>query len=201
MGPLEIASKAERPLRRAKVLQYVSTLCLTRAVSTAPYDARKCTNLEQYSKVNNVEITGLPTTKEECVKDLLKDLAATFGVEVQDSDISAAHRVPSFRRDRDPALIVQFTNKTKKEEWISKYRTKRPALTAQQVNRRFPAQRVYINDHLSPENKQLLSQLKKKCREIGYTFAWCRDAKFFARKDEGGPVKRITSFEIIEKLK
>lgn len=155
-------------------------------------------NLEQYTRVNNIEVNGLPVTKEECVKDLVRDLGAAIGVEVQANDVSTAHRVPSFNRDRDQALIIQFTSRARREEWISKYRAKKPALTAQQVNQRFPSQRVYINDHLSPENKQLLSRLKKKCREVGYTFAWCRDSKFFARKSEGDPVKRIYSFEDIE---
>ncbi|KAG8261679.1 hypothetical protein J6590_067282 [Homalodisca vitripennis] len=121
-------------------------------------------------------------TKNESVDDLVRDVGSAIGVEVLVGDISAAHRVPSFRKDRDPALVVQFVNRTKKEEWITKYRMKKPSLTAQQ--------RVYINDHLSPETKQLLSKLKQKCRGIGYTYAWCRDAKFFARKAPGEPVKK-----------
>ncbi|XP_046662837.1 uncharacterized protein LOC124355723 [Homalodisca vitripennis] len=157
--------------------------------------------MEQYSRVNNIEISGLPATKDESGDDLVKDVGAAIGVEVLVGDISAAHRVPSFRKDRDPALVVQFVNRTKKEEWITKYRMKKPSLTAQQVNQRFPSQRVYINDHLSPENKQLLSKLKQKCREIGYTYAWCRDAKYFARKAPGDPVKEISNFEDIDKLK
>lgn len=160
----------------------------------------KVRHLEQYSRVNNIEINGVPATKEESVIDLLKDVGAAIGVEVQECDISAAHRVPSFRKDRDPALIVQFANRRRRDEWISKYR-QRKSLTASEVNKRFPGQRVYINDHLSPDNKQLLSKLKKKCRDIGYSFAWCRDAKFFARKDPGGPVKKITCLEDIEALK
>lgn len=155
-------------------------------------------NLEQYTRVNNIEVNGLPVTREECVSDLVRDLGAAIGVEVQANDVSTAHRVPSYSRDRDQALIIQFTSRARREEWISKYRAKKPALTAQQVNQRFPSQRVYINDHLSPENKQLLSRMKKRCREVGYTFAWCRDAKFFARKSEGDPVQRIFSFEDIE---
>lgn len=169
------------------------------AVSGEVRDLReRLRNLEQYTRVNNIEVNGLPVTKGECVSDLVKDLGAAIGVEVQANDVSAAHRVPSFNRDREQALIIQFTSRVKREEWISKYRAKRPGLTAPQVNQRFPSQRVYINDHLSPENKQLLSRMKKRCREVGYTFAWCRDAKFFARKSEGDPVLRIFSFEDIE---
>lgn len=160
----------------------------------------KVRHLEQYSRINNIEINGVPATKEESVFDLLRDVGASIGVEVQECDISAAHRVPSFRRDRDPALIVQFTNRRMRDEWISKYRQKK-SLTASEINQRFSNQRVFINDHLTPDNKQLLSKLKKKCREIGYDFAWCRDAKFFARKEPGAPVKKITCLEDIEALK
>lgn len=41
-----------------------------------------------------------------------------------------------------------------------------------------PASRIYINDHLLPENKQLLGKLKQKCRDIGYTFTLCHDGQF-----------------------
>ncbi|KAG8278357.1 hypothetical protein J6590_021256 [Homalodisca vitripennis] len=89
--------------------------------------------------------------------------------------------------------------RSKREDWITKYRQKK-TLLANQINQRFPSQRVYINDHLTPENKQLLAKLKIKCREIGYTFAWCRDAKIFARKASGEPVRRITCLEDVERL-
>ncbi|KAG8291676.1 hypothetical protein J6590_055247 [Homalodisca vitripennis] len=124
---------------------------------------------------------------------------SSLGVDVRDNGISTAHRVPSYRKDRDPAIIVQFTSRSKREDWITKYRQKK-TLLANQINQRFPSQRVYINDHLTPENKQLLAKLKIKCREIGYTFAWCRDAKIFARKASGEPVRRITCLEDVERL-
>lgn len=57
-------------------------------------------NLEQYSRINNIEINGLPTSKEENVKELVKDVGAAIGVQVQEADIAVAHRVPTFRKDR-----------------------------------------------------------------------------------------------------
>lgn len=157
-------------------------------------------NIEQYSRVNNIEVSGLPVTKDESVRDLLKDVGTAIGVEVQEGDISVAHRVPSYKKERVPAMIVQFTSRSKKEEWISKFRQKK-TLTAKDVNKQFTAQRVYIHDHLSPENKKILFTLKAKCKDIGYAYAWCRDGKFFTRKADGDPVKRINCYEDIEKLK
>lgn len=154
---------------------------------------------EQYSRINNVEINGLPSSAEENICDLVRDVGSAIGLQVESSDIAAAHRVPSYRRDRDPALILQFVNRAKRDDWINKYRQIK-TLSARDVNKQFPAQRVYINDHLCPENKQLLSKLKQKCREIGYSFAWSRDGKFFARRSQGEKVKRITCLEDILKL-
>ncbi|XP_046677259.1 uncharacterized protein LOC124365328 [Homalodisca vitripennis] len=149
-------------------------------------------NLEQYTRVNNVEVSGLPSTREESVKDLVKDVRAAIGVQVQESDVAIAHRVPSYGLNRDPALIIQFTDRERKAEWLNAYRKKR-SLVAREVNQRFPAQRVYISDHLSPENKKFLASLKKKC-------SWSRDSKLFARKAEGDPVKKILSYKDIDNL-
>ncbi|XP_046684433.1 uncharacterized protein LOC124370185 [Homalodisca vitripennis] len=154
---------------------------------------------EQYSRVNNVEINGLPSTAGENIGDLLRDVGTAIGLQVENNDIAAAHRVPSYRRDRDPALIVQFVNRAKRDDWISKYRQIK-TLTARDVNKQFPAQRVYINDHLCPNNKLLLSKLKQRCKEIDYAFAWSRDGRFFARKSKGEAAKSITSFEDVQKL-
>lgn len=40
--------------------------------------------------------------------------------------------------------------------------------------------------------------LKENAKRSGI-FAWCRDGKFFARKDTGETVKKITCYEDIDK--
>lgn len=74
-------------------------------------------------------------------------------------------------------------------------------MTANQVNSAFPKQRMFVNEHLSPENKVFLSQLKAKCKEVGYTYAWCRDGKFFVRKKQGDKFKKVDTYEEMGKLK
>lgn len=157
-------------------------------------------NLEQYSRKNNVEVSGVPATRGESVKDLVMDVGAAIGVVMQESDVASAHRVPTYKKDREPSLIIQFNSRSKREEWLSKYRAKKQ-LTAMEINKNFPSRRVFINSHLSPENKQFLAKLKLKCREVGYSFAWCRDDKFFARKSPEENAIKINSYADIDKLK
>ncbi|KAG8310950.1 hypothetical protein J6590_053451 [Homalodisca vitripennis] len=74
-------------------------------------------------------------------------------------------------------------------------------MTAEQINAAFPAQKIYVSEHLTPENKMFLSKLKNKCKESGYKFAWCKDGKFFVRKCEGERFIRIENDEELNKLK
>ncbi|KAG8291721.1 hypothetical protein J6590_054454 [Homalodisca vitripennis] len=93
-------------------------------------------SLEQYSRRCNVEISGIPVTPNE-------DATTIYGVAlVEDADIAAAHRIPSFKRDRPSSLIVQFLKKNVKDTWLSKARVIKP-LTADKVNNAFPRQTVY----------------------------------------------------------
>lgn len=158
-------------------------------------------NLEQYSRRCNIEISGIPATSNEDVKTIVEDVGAAIGMQMQQGDMAAAHRIPAYRKDRIPSLVVQFSSKELRDTWLSKYKAVK-TLTANQVSKHFPQQqRVYINEHLSPDNKVFLATLKKKCRDINYAFVWCRDGKFFIRKSEGSKVQRVHSLSELETLK
>lgn len=155
--------------------------------------------LEQYSRKNNIEISGLPVTPQENVVDLVKDVGTALGIEIDKKDISAIHRVPSFRKDRHSPLIVQFVSRSTRDNMITKFREKKK-MTALEVNPSFPKESMYINEHLSPDNKVFISKLKVKCREIGYAYAWHRDGKFFVRKCQGEKYKKVDTYDELNKL-
>lgn len=147
------------------------------------------------------EVSGIPISPQEGVKLIVKDLGAALGVEVQPSDIAAAHWVPSYTNDRLPAVVAQFHSRDLKEALLVKFweaRTKSSHLTANQVNKVFPQNRVYVNDQLSPENKQFLAKLKKRCQDIGYVFVWCREGKFCVRKAASENVHYINVSTLVD---
>ncbi|KAG8270083.1 hypothetical protein J6590_092970 [Homalodisca vitripennis] len=151
-------------------------------------------NLDSVNSVEHLGVvvdSGLPWTDH--------DVGAALGLQVEDADIAAAHRIPSFKRDRPPSLIVQFLKKNVKDTWLTKARSIKP-LTADKVNNSFPRQTVYLNDHLSPKNKIFLADLKKKSRELGFAYAWNRDGKFFVRRADGDKCIKINTYEDILNL-
>ncbi|KAG8266348.1 hypothetical protein J6590_074181 [Homalodisca vitripennis] len=106
-------------------------------------------NLEQYSRKNNIEISGILTTPNEHVNDIVKDLGSSFGVEILPAQILAAYRIPSFSKARAPAVVVKFHDRAVKEDLLAKFREARRRsahLTADKINKAFPSNKVYVNN-------------------------------------------------------
>lgn len=156
-------------------------------------------NMEQYSRQSNIEISGVPETKGENMEDLLEDVAKAVNVELKKERVVAAHRVPTYDSSRVPSIIVKFTTRLDRDIWIQAFREVRP-LTADKINRRFSKAKVFINEHLSPENKQLLNKTKERAKEQGYKYVWSREGKIFVRWDKGEKCIKVEGIDDLEKL-
>ena len=68
--------------------------------------------MRQYTRRNNIEVTGLPDSErsEKDEHDAIK-LFAEIGIVVNEMEIEACHRVPSKRRDNIKPVIVRFVNR------------------------------------------------------------------------------------------
>lgn len=152
--------------------------------------------LEQYSRKTNIEISGVPVTPRENTLSLHKDIGSAIGQELQDDQVMAAHRVPSFNSKRMPSLVVQFQTRVQRDSWLNSYK-QRGQLAAKDINKRFDNSRVYINEHLSPDSKRFLRQLKEACKEKGVRFVWFRDGKFYVRKSEGEKCHKISKLDVV----
>lgn len=160
---------------------------------------RRIRVMEQHSRKTNLEISGLPVTPNENVLNLVKDVGSAIGQELQEGQVVAAHRVPSYHKERISSLVVRFQSQTTRDQWIAKYKNKR-SLLASEVNNSFPKTRVYINEHLAPANKLLLSQIKVKCKDLNIKYAWYKEGKFFVRKSDGGKCFRVNKADDLNNL-
>lgn len=156
-------------------------------------------NLEQYSRRTNIEISGVPETKGEVVGELLQDVAKAVRVDMRHANVVAAHRVPTFNKQRAAPIIVKFVTSEERDMWITAFKEVRP-LTADKINPAFNKVKVFINEHLSPENKKLLSKTKEVAREKGYKYVWSREGKLFVRRENGDRCKKIDSESDLIKL-
>lgn len=135
------------------------------------YMQQEVLDLQQYTRRNNLEIVGIPTTPGEDIYALLKSLANYLQIKFTREEISVAHRLPSRRpqhpddRRRDPTIIVSLISRSAKDTWRNAAKGKQ--LRTEDLHRDFPQGRLFINDHLTFHNKAVLGGLPGHGEEGG----------------------------------
>lgn len=157
---------------------------------------KEITELQQYSRMNNIEIKGIPQLKDESLTEVVQLIGDTVGVKVQPSDIDVVHRVPTKERG-STNVIVRFVSRTARDNLMQAARKKR--LTTRQIGFADEAP-VYVNDHLCPEYKALLGMAIAKKKEKNWKFVWVAQSKILARKAENASVVHIVSRDDLAKI-
>ncbi|CAN7938936.1 unnamed protein product [Ixodes hexagonus] len=144
---------------------------------------------EQYSRRSNIEIRGLVENENENVTELVSKIGEVIGEPIAADDVEACHRVPT-RQAGKSNVVVQFKSRQKRDTVLEKARKSR--IRNHHVGISDEAQ-VYLNEHLCPTLKRLLSLAIAKKRECQWRFVWTRNGKIFARKTEQSAVQHILS--------
>ena len=115
--------------------------------------AARLNNLEQRTRINNIEIVGLtkPSPLETDTLVALNLLNNEIGANVQQEEIEALHEVLSKRKDDKRIVVVHFKHRGRRDEILALAKGK-----LRNYNKPLDSKdRIYINEHLSPENKRL----------------------------------------------
>ena len=145
---------------------------------------RKCDDLEQYSRRNNIRIFGVNEEKQEnSVAVVLDVFNQKMGLSVKESDIDRAHRTGKIRErstngdgsSGPPSksvarpIIVRFTNySVRSRVFNSKTKLK--------------GTKVSIREDLT---KNRLEDLSAASGKYGLRNVWTRDGIIFCRRDDG----------------
>lgn len=153
---------------------------------------------EQHSRAANLEVQGIPFTTGEDVYDVLCRVARAIGVGYNRGGISIAHRLRRYSKKlAHPPLIVQFLSRSDKESWIRAARSKR-GLDASQISPSLQPSPVFLNDHLTSDNKALMGRARRLFREKKLVFASFTNGKVLVKRREGDEVIRVTDMEQLD---
>uniref|UniRef100_A0A8D9B0F7 FP protein C-terminal domain-containing protein n=1 Tax=Cacopsylla melanoneura TaxID=428564 RepID=A0A8D9B0F7_9HEMI len=147
----------------------------------------KMNEMEQYSRRSNVQINNIPPVANEDIGKILCEMGKKIGVNLDyNVDIQAAHRVPSQRENSKP-IIVKFTNRTKRDEFL--VAAKKSKLDCSQMDATkellFSANsKIFVNEHLSPDNKKLFYEARKCVREKKIKSARTKNGKILVQRDD-----------------
>lgn len=156
---------------------------------------------DQWSRMNNIEIKGLPQSNNENLFDLISKIGTKIKYQISKTQINFVTRVPSQQKDNIKPIIVRFCNRYAKEDFVAaaRYESKTSPLTTNHMG--LPGNhKIYINDHLTLKNKNLLSKTKKLAAEKDFRYVWVKHAKIYIRKMDTSPVILVKSEQEIAKL-
>lgn len=149
----------------------------------------KVADLEQYSRMNNVEVKGVPCTQgEDCIA-IMQTIGEKIECPLEPLDIDVVHRVPT-RSVNNKNIIIRFCSRNKKAEFISQARKAKLCLSDIGVSATIDSP-VYINDHLTPANKSLFAKALALKKEKKWMFLWTDNCQIKARKTTDSRVLRI----------
>lgn len=154
-------------------------------------------DIEQYSRIRNVEIKGVEEVRNENLKEIMTAISDKIGVRLESKDIEAIHRVNN-RKEKEPRdIIVQFKSREIKENLLLNRREK---VKSNLVTKGKNDNMIYINEHLTQHNKLIFWEARQKCRENNYRYVWTKNGKIFVRKTENERAYRINNIEDINKI-
>ena len=152
-------------------------------------------DLEQYTRRDCLEILGIPLPEDsrlEDTNDMLLQLSQKMDIPLERNDISVSHRIRSSRASVDPAIIVKFVRREMRE---SLYRSRKRLKSITTADLGFSVDKqIFINESLTPKNKELFKDCVKFKNDKSYKFLWTNAGKIFLRRNADSPVIPINSF-------
>jgi hypothetical protein len=153
--------------------------------------------MDQYSRNRNLEIHGIPPSKDENLDNLLQQLFKKLKVQVTTKEY-VAHRLPP-KRDGSQPILVQFESRYLKNQVLKEGKNVKPNLKDLQPNS--PESPVYLNENLNMYFRKLLFEIKKTNKQKGYVYIWYNNSKILVKKSQGSKtiwIKSLSDFEALD---
>lgn len=148
--------------------------------------------LDQYSRNKNIELNGVIESPNEDLIGIINKIAERINMQnFHRDDIEIVHRIPT-RNTTAAKAIVQFTKRSVRNAFLNQ--GKRIKLCNKDI---IPASNssspIYVNEHLSPVNKNLLWKAKKTKAELQYRYLYTYNGIVHLKKDDASPAIKIHS--------
>ena len=169
--------------------------------------------LEQYGRRENLEIHGVPWSKNENTNEIVKKVAKQLNVSLISNDISTSHRLfntnsysgnfTKTEKNRHPPIIVRFSNRDKRNEIFNqrqKFRENSPSNSDNSNHNNLIPKNVTIRENLTKYRKFLYAEANKVKNKLRYQFLWTWQGQILMRKDATTKAFKISSLQDLNKL-
>ncbi|XP_077974500.1 uncharacterized protein LOC144430439 [Styela clava] len=154
-------------------------------------------DLAQYVRRENLEFHGIPYSEDENTDELIIKIGKLLKINVERLDISISHRLPRRDKSKIPPIIVRFTNRNKRNEFIDRKRN-----ISSIGNFGIQGMKsLFINENLTEFRNNLLYNARKSRKSNNYERLWTTNGNIYMRKNKDAPRVPITKLSDIENLK
>lgn len=157
--------------------------------------------MEQQARENNIEISNVPERRGENLITIFTHLGGIINYKISPTDITSLHRVPhaNTKDSRPKNIIVKFASRMTRDNFIAAFRSKK-GITSENLAITGPPHKIYLNEHLTLQNKILFRETREKARMREYRYVWVKHGIILARKNDTSAVIAIRSLPDIKKL-
>ncbi|XP_063363537.1 uncharacterized protein LOC134652294 [Cydia amplana] len=169
------------------------------------YLRKELASTEQRKFLKDVEITGLTETRGENLQQVVSIVSTKLGVQLDPRDVDDVRRVgkkgenTAAGLERPRPVVLTLTRRAPRDQLLRAARVRRELNTTNlgiEGNNR----PVYINEHLTKENRVLYSKARSVKRQLNYKYAWTSNGSIFLRRSETSSVIHITSEVMLDKM-
>ncbi|KPJ07137.1 hypothetical protein RR48_07984 [Papilio machaon] len=163
---------------------------------------------DQELLLNDVEIAGLPEERSENALHLASVVAVKLGLTLEERDIVHAERRGAVRRNRSDGegapqqprpLVVRLARRAQRDAMLRAARVRR-GLSTSDMNLPGASRKVYVNERLTRNNRQLFGKAREAASRVQWKYVWTKGGLVFTRKDDGKAVERIRTEQDINKI-
>ncbi|MEW8561036.1 MAG: hypothetical protein AB2541_02990, partial [Candidatus Thiodiazotropha sp.] len=146
---------------------------------------------EQYSRRNNLRVSGIREVDSESTDDIVLKLAADIDCDLQLSDIDRSHRVgkPGLNRSKPRDIIVKFVS----------YRSRQKLYKLRSALKDRGYRGTFLNEDLTRHRSKVLYESRKAVKDGLAKGSWSSDGTILI-KDFRDTVHRVYSVEDLARI-
>lgn len=157
--------------------------------------------MQQYSRRDCLEITGIPVLSNDSPKQLVKEIGSLIDVQINDNHIAAAHRLPDTAKARH-RMIVKFVHRAKREEMYKKRRNLAgkniihlPSVQNDPVHIAASNNKIHINESLTSYRKRLFGRINEFKRRNNFKYLWTANGRILLKANESSRAEAFNTHE------